>query len=205
VSLLGSSRDISKSTFDRYAGFYDTCWFFDKFTKKWDKLILNMSLPEPVLDLGCATGRLLRKLSAENYRDLIGFDISMNSLKLARKNTYGERPNLTQGIAEQIPFKDGSISTVVISAVLHHLENALEVLYEVARITKKSGLLIIADPNFIGGLRHFMNLALNIYPVFGERRYYPPVQVVEMVEGVGFRKKELHKASFSYILTFQRC
>jgi hypothetical protein len=65
--------------------------------------------------------------------------------------------------------------------------------------------LIIADPDIFPGLRHLLNLALDIYPIFGERRYYSPEQVIEMANRVGFRKKDLLKSAFSYILIFEKC
>ena len=119
MSLLKSSREVSRTAFDSWADFYDSSWIINKVTEGWDDYLINLSLPEPILDLGCATGRLLRKLEKSGYSELFGFDISESCLKIARKNTDREIVSLTQGYVERLPFKDESCATVVLSGVLH--------------------------------------------------------------------------------------
>ena len=205
MSLLKSSRDVTRSTFDWWPEFYDSSWMINKATEWWDNYLLELPLTEPVLDLGCATGRLLRKFTRKDYSSLFGLDISHSSLKVAGRSIKNEKVSLAQGFLERLPYKDASFSTVILSGVLHHLENPLEALEEIARILNKQGLFIMADPDFFWGLRHVMNLVLSIYPVFGDRRYYPRKQAQKLAENAGFRKKDLHRAPLSYILIFEKC
>ncbi len=205
MSLLKSSREVSRTAFDSWADFYDSSWIINKVTEGWDDYLINLSLPEPILDLGCATGRLLRKLEKSGYSELFGFDISESCLKIARKNTDREIVSLTQGYVERLPFKDESCATVVLSGVLHHLEIPSGVLEEIAGIVRERGIFIICEPGFFWGLRHIFNLALDIYPVQGDRRYYTWKRVAALAEKVGFRKKDLFRSAFSYILVFERC
>ena len=76
MSLIKSSREVSRTAFNRWADFYNSSWIINKVTEGWDNFLIDLSLPEPVLDLGCATGRLLRKLSDKGHPELFGFDIS---------------------------------------------------------------------------------------------------------------------------------
>ena len=177
----------------------------NKATERWDNYLLKLPLTEPILDLGCATGRLLRKFPGNDYSSLFGFDISHSSLKVAYRNTKNKKVSLTQGFLERLPYKDASFSTVILSGVLHHLENPSEALEEIARILNKQGLFIIADPDFFWGLRHVMNLVLDIYPIFGDRRFYSRKRTEKLAESAGFRKKDLHRVPLSYILIFERC
>jgi len=205
VSLLKSSREVSRFAFNRWANFYDKSWIINKVTESWDDFLIDLSLPEPILDLGCATGRLLRKLSEKGYPELFGFDISESCLSLAKKNTDNSTVNLTQGFIEQLPYKSASFSTVILSGVLHHLENPSDSMNETARILKEPGIFIICEPRFFWGLRHIFNLALDIYPVQGDRRYYTWKQIAALAEKAGFRKKDLFKSVFSYIFIFEKC
>ena len=70
---------------------------------------------------------------------------------------------------------------------------------------RERGIFIICEPGFFWGLRHIFNLALDIYPVQGDRRYYTWKRVAALAEKVGFRKKDLFRSAFSYILVFERC
>lgn len=204
MSLLKSSRDVSRWTFDRWAGFYKTSRIINWVVGQWDDHYLEISLKEPILDLGCATGRLLGKLYNKGHREMFGFDISRTCLLIA-KNDAGEGINFAQGFLEQIPFKSRQFPTVILSGVFHHLEKPEEMLKEAARITEDNGIFIIGEPYFIWGLRHIVNLILSIFPVFGDRRFYTPGKVESMVEKEGFRKKDLIRLRYSYILIFERC
>jgi ubiquinone/menaquinone biosynthesis C-methylase UbiE len=205
VSLLKSSRDVSRTAFNSWADFYNSSWIINKVTEGWDNYLIELSLPEPILDLGCATGRLLRKLETRGYSQLFGFDISESCLNIAVENTDSEIVSLTQGYMEALPYKSASFSTAILSGVLHHIEKPSVILEEVARIVKEQGIFIICEPRFFWGLRHIFNLALDIYPVQGDRRYYTWKQIDALAEKAGFRKKDLLKSAFSYIFIFERC
>ncbi len=205
MSLLKSSREVSRTAFNRWADFYDSSWIINKITERWDDYLLGLSLPEPILDLGCATGRLLRKLEKRGYKELYGIDISESCLGIAAKNTNGGIVSLAQGYMETLPFKSASFSTAVLSGVLHHLEKPSEVLDEVARVLGEKGILIICEPRFIWGPRQAINLILDIFPVQGDRRFYTWRQVAVLADKKGFLKKDLIGGFFSYILVFERC
>jgi SAM-dependent methyltransferase len=202
---LKSSRDVSRWTFDRWASFYNSSWIINRFAGQWDDTILALSLTEPILDLGCATGRLLRKLYNKGHHDLFGFDLSRSCLRLAKENTAGSDLNYVQGYLEHFPFKTRAFSTLVLSGVLHHLEYPRETLKEAARIVDDKGIFIICEPHFPWGLRQITNGVLAIFPVLGDRRFFTPQRVESMAENEGFRKKDLIKLPFSYILIFERC
>jgi ubiquinone/menaquinone biosynthesis C-methylase UbiE len=205
VSLLKSSSEVSRTAFNRWADFYDSSRIINKATEGWDDFLIDLSLPEPILDMGCATGRLLRKFDYENYEELYGIDISESCLNLARKNSPDSKIKLTQGFLERLPFKDRSFSSAILSGVLHHLEKPPDALNEIYRILKKPGIFVICEPRFVWGLRHLVNLVTAIYPVQGDRRFYTWRKIAALAEKAGFTKKALFRSAFSYILIFEKC
>jgi ubiquinone/menaquinone biosynthesis C-methylase UbiE len=205
VSLLKSSSEVSRTAFNRWADFYDSSWIINKVTKGWDDFLIDLSLPKPILDLGCATGRLLRKLDEKGFERIFGIDISESCLKLAKEKSPDKRINLTQGFLERLPYKNCSFSTAILSGVLHHLEKPSLALNEINRILNKSGIFIICEPRFIWGLRHMVNLVTAIYPVQGDRRFYTWRKIAALAEKAGFSKKDLFKSAFSFILIFEKC
>jgi len=205
VSLLRSSREVSRTVFDRGADFYNSSRIINKVTGRWDDYLLGLSLSGPILDLGCATGRLLSKLEEKGHDELYGVDISASCLKLAQEKATENKINLAQGFLENLPFKDGCFSTAILSGVLHHLENPFVALNEIERVLKKQGILIICEPRFVWGIRHLVNLITAIYPVMGDRRFYTSRKITALAEKAGFMEKELSRTSFSYILIFEKC
>ena len=205
MSLLASSRQTSRSTFDRWASFYDNSRIIKLFLRGWDERVIGLSPPTPVLDLGCATGRLANKLVHNGAERIYGLDLSHNCLSIARKNAGDDRFHPTQGFIEDLPFKDAIFASVIFSGVIHHLEKPQEALREAYRVLKPSGKLFIIEPNFVMGIRQIMNLALDIYPISGDRRFYPPGKIISLAQSSGFVKKDVLKYPFSYILVFGRC
>ncbi len=205
MSLFASSRQTSRSTFDRWASFYDNSRIIGHFTRNWDDRIARLNPSTPILDLGCATGRLANGLVRKGFQDVYGLDISLNCLKIAKKKAGDYQFYPAEGFLENLPFKDDSFSTAIFSAVFHHLEKPREAISEAVRVLKPSSKLIIIEANFIIGIRQIVNLALDIYPISGDRRFYSPQGIVGMVEAYGFVKKGLFGVPLSYILVFERC
>ena len=205
MSLLASSRQTSRSTFERWASFYDSSRIIKRFLRGWDERVIKLNPPAPLLDLGCATGRLARKLLRHGSEGIYGLDLSHNCLSIARKNAGDYQFYPAQGFIEDLPFKDASFASVMFSGVIHHLEKPQEALREVTRVLRPSGNLFIMEPHFVMGIRQIMNLTLDIYPIHGDRRFYTPGKIIDMAQNSGFAKKDVFKYPLSYILVFERC
>ena len=85
-----------------------------------------------ILDIGTGTGRF-----AEFFKDsgfnVVGVDISLRMMVEARKK--GVR-DLVRADAQQLPFRDGSFDGSIMIHVLHLVENWVQVVHEVGRVTK---------------------------------------------------------------------
>jgi ubiquinone/menaquinone biosynthesis C-methylase UbiE len=114
---------------------------------------------ETVLDVGCGRGLLLigaaKRLTTGKA---IGVDIwqsedlSGNRPEATRANAQlegvGERVEVRDGDARQLPFPDNTFDVVVSHTVLHNIYNVAErrrAVSEIARVLKPRGCLVIAD------------------------------------------------------------
>lgn len=96
-----------------------------------------------VLDIGCGRGvaGFLLRIKFRNLKYLIGIDVNLNYLRLAKvHNIYDD---LILASAENLPFRDKSINVVMFIEVIEHLSKAgrYSLLNEVDRIASNSALL----------------------------------------------------------------
>jgi len=116
--------------------------------------VVGMGVPPrgQVLDVGTGPGfvaievaRLLQGTGCQ----VVGLDLSAAMLAVAAEN--GAREGLNgmlawrEGDAKAMPFGDGEFDAVVSSGSLHHWEDPLAVVNEIARVIKDGGQYIIRD------------------------------------------------------------
>ena len=109
-------------------------------------LSLTSEVRGRVLELGCFTGELGRRIIAQGDKDVVGICVLPEALVTARKN--GTIPVLAD-LDECIPAKDGAeFDCVVIADLLQHTLDPLHILQEACRVLKPGGRLIVTVPNF---------------------------------------------------------
>jgi len=101
------------------------------------RLLDHHAAPEPVLDLGCGTGRFASSLAADGRR-VVAIDPAPD-LALAPDGAT------LVGSAERVPLADGSIGTVMVRDVIEHLDDAVA-LSECHRVLRSGGLLVVLVP-----------------------------------------------------------
>ena len=91
-------------------------------------------------DIGCGSGRHLHLLEDLGFRNVIGMDISMQGLRLCKKNRFHR---LIQCDNRSIPVKGGAFDVIVAWGSLHYAmkEDMPVMLGEIHRILKKGGIL----------------------------------------------------------------
>lgn len=96
-----------------------------------------------ILDAGCGTGLLMKKL--KGFGEVYGFDISQEALGYAKKNGL---KNLKKASVTNIPYKDNFFHALVSIDVLYHKQvgNDLKALKEFKRVLKPGGVLIVKNP-----------------------------------------------------------
>ncbi|NVN99046.1 MAG: class I SAM-dependent methyltransferase [Geobacteraceae bacterium] len=113
-------------------------WFYERIARRWIK-------PGVVLDYGCGTGFMLRRLA--RYYDVAGFDVSSHALDAVRKNVsaanvYGEEESIPKGL----------FSGIVSIHVLEHINK--DILFETLACWHSSlinhGRVLCAVPDYNG-------------------------------------------------------
>lgn len=104
-----------------------------------------------VLDVGCGSA-----LVADRIRDMdatyVGFDFGGHHIEYAAKK-YADitdrnlRTAFARGDAQLIPFADKSVDVVVLSEVIEHLLQPELAVWEIARVLKPGGVLVMTTNN----------------------------------------------------------
>ena len=106
--------------------------------------------PKPtdsILDVGCGTGRALRKLAAVvDSGRLAGVDISDKMIEEAVAKASGiDNLEYHVGSADDLPFDDESFDYVTSMNSFHHYPDQRKALEEMVRVLKNEGSVYIAD------------------------------------------------------------
>jgi ubiquinone/menaquinone biosynthesis C-methylase UbiE len=142
-----------------------------------------------ILDVGCATGRLLERLAAAGARKLAGADLAPRILdevrrKLARFDLDLE---LKSADAEsRLPWPDGTFDVVAATGVIHHFCAPGAALGEMQRVLRPNGVLVIVDACFFSPLREFFNLCLRVHPHEGDCRFRARKQLRQLLVSCGW-------------------
>ncbi len=99
-----------------------------------------------VLDVGCNSGGLGRRLIAEKRCVMYGVDINPRLVERAMSKGY----DVYVGAAEDLRYPDGFFDVVVVSELLEHVYDPRLVLSEARRVLKPGGLLFGDVPTEIG-------------------------------------------------------
>jgi ubiquinone/menaquinone biosynthesis C-methylase UbiE len=100
--------------------------------------------PTDILDIGCGTGRLLRRMQARwPAAHLAGVDLAEGMLAQARAGTPAATFYLAP--AEHLPLEDGSADLVTSTTSFHHWSDHAQGVREAVRVLRPGGLFILAD------------------------------------------------------------
>ncbi len=133
--------------FDRWSAVYDRPRFQDATYRPVHDAVLAR-LPahaEMVLDLGCGTGQLTRRLT-ERYPPaaVVGVDYSAGMLHEASRRV-ADSALLVRGDAMSLPFRPASADVVVCTESFHWYPDQRKALASLAAVLRPDGQLVIAS------------------------------------------------------------
>lgn len=119
-------------------------WYYMpwKWEHKQAKKLINKS--QKVLEIGCAQGNFLQKISSELEVEATGIELNTEAVKIGKKNglnIYNEM------IDVHSTKKKEYYDTICMFEVLEHISDVKSFLNETLKCLKKGGQLIIAVPN----------------------------------------------------------
>ena len=100
-----------------------------------------------VLDIGCGDAGVLIAFAERGARTA-GIELDEKSLERAgiRAEEHGVSVDLRRGVAEKLPWEDGSFDLVILDNVLEHVQDREKTLQEIRRVLAPSGLLYMVTP-----------------------------------------------------------
>jgi len=148
-SCVAPHRDVE--AFEARAPGYDQGWLgrlHHEIAEGTARLAATL-VPEArrVLDVGCGTGYLLRLLAVRlpDAGDLAGIDAAPSMIATATDAGHDERIRLAVGVAEALPYPDGSFDLVVSTTSFDHWADQLAGLRQCARVLVPGGRLVLVD------------------------------------------------------------
>jgi ubiquinone/menaquinone biosynthesis C-methylase UbiE len=146
VSAAKSVRDPIVVEYARAAETYDEKWaFYVESTTRETLKRMPMTATARVLDVGCGTGELLRRLRAKYRRaTLAGLDPVAEMLAVAKDKLSGNE-DLRVGYADSLPWPAKSFDVLVSCNMFHYITHPVGALTEMARVIRPGGVLVLTD------------------------------------------------------------
>jgi ubiquinone/menaquinone biosynthesis C-methylase UbiE len=176
-------------------------WFFDVWSTFYDFPLVQRLTYRPVqdavmrelraagsrrvLDLGCGTGLLTRRLASDHPEvEVVGCDFSAGMLAQARRRTPTLR--VVRATASALPLRDGVFDAVVSTEAFHWFPDQPRALAECFRVLAPGGCLVVALVNVpaerMSRVVHAASRAA------GQPFYWPTAERMRaMVAAAGFR------------------
>lgn len=119
-------------------------WWYVSRRRLLQRLLKKYGAPRGVaLDLGCGVGAHFTLLTSYAEK-CVGLDISADALHYAKRYPYTK---LIESSIERIPLPDESVSIVLCTDVLEHVDDA-RALQEIYRVLQPDGMLYVTVPIF---------------------------------------------------------
>ncbi len=147
VSQVKQSANYHKSSFENRQAFLEA-GYYDHLYETLEGKVAELDL-QSVLDIGCGEGFYSRKLAEKMDLDILAFDISKDSIRLAAKSDSTKSVKWFVGDLTKLPIQDKTIDGIldIFSPANYQ---------EFARVLKTGGaiLKLIPGPNHLKELRH---------------------------------------------------
>jgi SAM-dependent methyltransferase len=108
-----------------------------------DHFYQDLSLPEPILDVGCGDGHFASMAFA--HPPAVGLDPW--ALPLPEARMRGAYQMVLQADGACMPFASGAFASVISNSVLEHISQVDDVVDEIARVLQPGGLFVFCVPN----------------------------------------------------------
>jgi len=151
--------------FEQWSRSYEQSWlqslYFDRIHRAVLGLVSRYTVgrtPASILDVGCGTGRLLRKARVPwPAAVLTGVDLAQGMVDVARRLMPGATFHAAS--AESLPLPDASVDVALTTMSFHHWCDRAAGVCEIARVLRPGGRFCLTDataPVWLTKLTHHM-------------------------------------------------
>jgi len=142
------------------------------------RTIARLATRRALADVGCFTGMATAQYRSLGFARVVGFDASVDALKLASNRGIDARRWL---IGEtSCPAEDNEFDVIIAADIIEHLIDTDGFLRELARVLSSGGFLIVTTPN-LAAWRSRMRMLLGKAPL-SYPGASPSVQADEMID-----------------------
>jgi len=178
---------------------YDEKWaFYVEATTRETLRRLPLTAASHVLDVGCGTGELLRRVRAKvPDAVLAGLDPVPEMLAVARDKLSGGE-DLRIGYADHLPWSAGSFDVVVSCNMFHYISHPSAALREMARVLRPGGALVLTD-----WCDDYLACRLcNLYLRLTNRAFYKTyrqAECIRLLESAGYDVQSIERYKISWL------
>lgn len=129
---------------------------------------IDIKAKKTILDVGCGTGAVTADIASLTEGRITGIDVDDKKLAYAIE-AVPEHVDLLIADVLTLPFKDDTFDLVTFSVVLTHIRPQQQAVNEMARVTKKGGIVLASiEPDYAGILSYPETTADPIFREFFE-------------------------------------
>jgi 2-polyprenyl-3-methyl-5-hydroxy-6-metoxy-1,4-benzoquinol methylase len=169
-----------------------------KFRTGSDMLSLPLS-GRSVLEVCCGSGMMSEKFSRAGAR-VAGIDFSLAAVARARERARRYQFDATYLVAdaEKLAFDDRSFDVVAVHDGLHHLDNPVGAIREMARVAREAILIMEPAEAALTRLAIRLGIAVEVEDAGNEVRRLEPDQVAAILRENGFDRVQSRRTLMYY-------
>ena len=170
--------------------------YMDKWDGKEFINLLNLDAYKTVLEIGCGTGRIAKKI-IKQCKKYVGIDISSKTVDVAR-NHFKDFNNASFINEDFLKYKDTEKYDVIFSTLTFmHIKDKEKALINVFNLLKNNGIFVLSiDKN----QQNFIDTGYSRIEVYPDN----PTYISKTLTSLGFIKFKIKEIDNAYVITAQR-
>jgi SAM-dependent methyltransferase len=186
-----AQTEVRRETYDEDLG--QSSWITLAEAREWFRL-LRLGVDSRVLEIGCGSGGITRRLAAETGASAVGVDLNSHGIEAA--SAAALREGVSSRVSFQVvdagtrlPFADASFDAIFCNDAINHLPGRAELFVDWYRLLEPGGRLLFTDPVVVTG--PVTNEEIRIRSSIGFYLFLPAGCNERLLERAGFVVEEL--------------